>query len=604
MNAKSNTNVKTMTSSKIIEKPKNFSKSLKNLILFSKNESKRIILSSIFAFFASFFALFGPLLLGKITNVLHLSLTQNVPVDFQLISQIGIVLVIFYTISMISNYLQGFIMSKASNNIGKKMRSDIAQKINKLPLRYFDKRSVGDTMSVISNDISTISQTLSQVFSVAIISVVKVLGFLVVMFIISWQLTLITLFFLPLSFVVVSLITKKSQKYFIGQQKTLGELNGKAEESYSAHSVIYVFNKEQKVVEDFAKTNDKLAKLNQKSTFVTNIIQPITVFFTNLTYLIVCLVGANLVFENVILIGAIASFVLYIRQLNQPISQIASIVGTMQSTVACAERVFDLLQRNEESDEKDKQPLLKVGEVKGNVEFKNVCFGYEKTKEIIHNFNFVAHMGEKIAIVGPTGAGKTTLINLLMRFYEVDSGEILIDGVSVNDMRRRDLRKLFAMVLQDTWLFEGTVKDNVSYGSSKITLEEVEKACEFANIDHFIKTLPNGYNTILDDSANFSLGQRQLLTIARATLKNSPMLILDEATSSVDTRTEILIQNAMDKLTQNKTTFVIAHRLSTIKNANKIIVMKNGRILEVGNHEQLIEKNGFYAELYNSQFDD
>ena len=587
-----------------VEKPKDFKKSLKKLTIFMVGEKKRIYFSILLSLFAAVFSLIGPLFLGKITDKLHFSLKYGTPLDVNYISTIALVLLLMYAVSLIANYFQGFLMSKVSGNISKKMREDISIKINTLPLKYFDSVSTGDIMSKITNDVATISTTLSQSFASAIISLIRVLGFIVVMFVISWELTLITLVSLPITFISMSFIMKKSQKHFIKQQNSLGELNGQAEESYSGFNVIKAFNAEEKMVQKFETINNDLYTSGYKSTFMSGIIQPIAAFFSNITYLIVCLVGAGLVFNEVILIGAIASFVLYIRQINHPISQIASIAGTLQSTVASAERVFDILEAKEEDNEKDKISTFKQKEVKGKVEFRQVCFGYDENKEIIHNFNFIANTGEKIAIVGPTGAGKTTLINLLMRFYEVGSGDILIDDISIKDMKRKDVRKLFGMVLQDTWLFEGTIKENISYGISKITVTEIEKACVDANIDHFVKTLPNGYNTVLDDSANLSQGQRQLITIARAMIQNAPMLILDEATSSVDTRTEILIQEAMDRLTSSRTSFVIAHRLSTIKNSSKIIVMNEGKIVEVGNHEELLTKNGFYAELYNSQFDE
>jgi ATP-binding cassette subfamily B protein len=588
----------------VIQKPKNFSQSLKKLTVYAKKQGKGILFSVFLAAISAVFSILGPLYLGKITDILHISLKYSTPLDIGAISKIGIMLSCFYVVSAIADYCQGFVMSKVSGKISSGMRNDIAQKLNRLPLKFYDKHTVGDTMSKITNDVSTISTTLSQSFATAIIAVVKAIGFLVIMFIISWQLTLITLVSVPLTFFVVSLVMKKSQKYFVAQQQSLGDLNGHAEETYSAHEVVRVFNAENKMIEKFEKINNQLSSSTLKSTFISNIVQPLSMFFSNITYLIVCLVGASLVFEGSILIGAIASFVIYIRQFNQPISQIASIAGTLQSTVAAAERVFDLLEEPEEDSEKDKQPTFKDKQVEGRVEFKNVWFGYYESKPVIKDFSLVVEPGQKIAIVGPTGAGKTTLINLLMRFYEVQQGEILIDGVPTNQMRRKDVRKLFGMVLQDSWVFEGTIKENISYGVSKITMEEIEQASQLANIDHFIKTLPNAYNTVLDDNTSFSQGQKQLLTIARATIQNAPMLILDEATSSVDTRTEVLIQQAMDRLTQNRTSFVIAHRLSTIKNADKIIVMRDGKIVEVGNHDQLLQANGFYAELYNSQFDE
>lgn len=588
----------------VVEKPKNFKKSLKKLSLYTKNQGKLIIFAIVMSIFAAMFSVVGPLFLGKITDQLHISLLNSTPLDLNLISSIGIMLVCFYVLSLIFNYAQGFIMSKVSNQIGKNMRTEISQKINKMPLKYFDTVSVGDTMSKITNDVTTVTTTLSQSFGSGIISITRVLCIITIMFILSPQLTLISVISIPLTVLAMSFIMKKSQKYFASQQEQLGKINGHAEETYSAHNIVNVFNASDRMVEKFEKINDDLYKSTYKSTFLSGIIQPAAMFITNLTYLIVCLVGANLVFEGVILIGAIASFVLYIRQIGHPLAEIATIAGTLQSTVAAAERVFELLEQEEQVNEDGKPAHFENGKVKGKVEFKNVSFGYDEGKEVIHNFNFVANPGEKIAIVGPTGAGKTTLINLLMRFYEVNSGEILIDEKPTKEVKREDVRKLFGMVLQDSWLFEGTIKENIAYGVDNITDEEVEKACQTANIDHFVKTLPNGYNTILDESTSLSQGQKQLLTIARATMQNAPMLILDEATSSVDTRTEILIQQAMDRLTRKRTSFVIAHRLSTIQNADKIIVMKEGRIIEIGNHEELLLQNGFYAELYNSQFDE
>lgn len=472
--------------------------------------------------------------------------------------------------------------------------------MNKIPLSYYDKSSIGDILSRITNDVSTITQTLEQSLAGMVASIVKVIGMLVIMFVICWQMTLVALVTVPVSAIMMMIIIKFSQKYFIKQQKSIGELNGHIEEIYNAHNVVKVFGGEQKAIKQFGKINNELKSSAYKSQFFSGLMFPISNFISNLGFIAICIVGGSLVLNEVILIGAITSFMLYIRQFNQPISQIASIVGTLQSTIAASERVFEFLEVEEETDEKDKTKVL--SKVKGKVEFENVCFGYVKGKEIIHNFNLTALPGQKIAIVGPTGAGKTTLVNLLMRFYEINSGTIKIDGVDISLLKRENVRELFGMVLQDTWLFEGTIRENIAYGNEDVPFEKIEDACKLANVDHYIKTLSDGYDKVLDESVTLSQGQKQLMTIARAMVDNAPMLILDEATSSVDTRTEILIQDAMDKLMNNRTSFVIAHRLSTIQNADVIIVMKDGSIVEIGNHNDLIEKEGFYAELYNSQF--
>ncbi|MGI5842175.1 MAG: ABC transporter ATP-binding protein [Christensenellales bacterium] len=586
------------------QKPKNAKQSLKKLLKLTKVHKKGIITASIFSLFAAVLSMIGPLFIGKITDELHLSLKNGTALNLKLISSIGIFLIVAYVLSLALNYIQGYIMSILSNKIAYKLRGDINVKINKLPLKYFDKNTVGDTLSRISNDVATISSTLSESFSSFISSVVRVVGIIIIMFMISWQLALIAILSLPVTFSITILIIKKSQKYFVKNQKDLGELNGFADETYSAHSLIKTLNIEDKMNKNFEKVNGELAHSVYKSSFYSGLIHPVSSTISNLTYILIAIVGASLIAKDLILVGAIASFVLYVRQFGRPVSQIVSIFGTFQTTLAASERVFEILDENEEEDEKDKTLKFKGKRVKGNVEFKDVCFGYEEGKEIIHSFNFFAPAGSKIAIVGPTGAGKTTIINLLMRFYEINSGEILIDGVNTKDMKRKEVRSLFGMVLQDSWLFEGTIKDNLCYGAKDLSQKKLEEICEKLGVAHFIKTLPEGYNTILNDAAVLSQGQKQLLTIARASIQNAPMLILDEATSNVDTRAEMLIQEAMDKLSKNKTSFVIAHRLSTIKNANQIIVMNEGNIVEVGTHDELLAKQGFYAELYKSQFEE
>ena len=581
-------------------KAKNFSASLKKLIAFIKPQKALLILGIILSVLYVVLTIFGPKLLGDITNELQRALKYNDAINFQLISQIGIVLAILYSSSAVVDYVVGVVMSKLATKVGKNFRDAISKKINKIPLSYYDNTSIGDILSRITNDVSTITQTLELSLSSMISSIVKVIGILIIMFIICWQMTLVAIITVPISLLMMSFIIKFSQKHYIKQQKSLGDLNAHIEEIYNAHNVVKVFNGEQKAIDEFEVINKDLMTSAYKSQFYSSLMHPLTNFISNIGFIIICIIGGVLVLNGNIMIGAITSFMIYIRQFNQPINQIASIAGTLQSTVAAAERVFEFLETQEEQDEQHKSQRLK--HVQGKVEFKDVCFGYSKGKQIIKNFNFTALPGQKIAIVGPTGAGKTTLVNLLMRFYEIDSGQITIDDVDISSLKRQNVRRLFGMVLQDTWLFEGTIKENIVYGNQDVSQEELERICKLANIDHYIKTLSGGYDKVLDENVSLSQGQKQLMTIARAMVDNAPMLILDEATSSVDTRTEILIQDAMDKLMQGRTSFVIAHRLSTIKNADNIIVMKDGGIVEMGTHDELLSQNGFYAELYNSQF--
>ena len=585
-----------------IEKPKNFRAELKKLINFIKPQKFLLILGIFLSVAYVALTIFGPKLLGDITNELQRALKYSDAINFELISQVGIILVILYASSAFVDYFSGIIMSKFATNISKKFRTAISQKINKIPLSYYDKTSIGDILSRITNDVGTISETLELSLASMVSSIFKVVGILIIMFTLCWQMTLVALVTVPISAVVMMIIIKFSQKHYIKQQKSLGDLNGHIEENYNSQNVVKVFNGEEKAIETFEKINNDLMTSAYNSQFLSSLMHPLSGFISNIGFIAICVVGGILVLNGNIYVGVITSFMIYIRQFNQPISQIASIAGTLQSTVAASERVFEFLDLPEESDETNKTQLL--ANVKGQVEFKDVCFGYKKNKQIIKNFNLQVSPGQKIAIVGPTGAGKTTLVNLLMRFYEIDSGRIEIDGIDISMLKRENVRRLFGMVLQDTWLFEGTIKENIIYGNKNITNEQLEKICKLANIDHYIKTLPGGYDKVLDESVSLSQGQKQLMTIARAMVDNAPMLILDEATSSVDTRTEILIQEAMDNLMKGRTSFVIAHRLSTIKNADKIIVMKDGSIVEIGTHDQLLNQNGFYAELYNSQFAD
>ena len=582
-----------------IQKPKDFIGGVKKLLKFVKPESFLLVAGLLFAILYISLTIFCPKLLGDITNELQDSIDTGI-IDMQLIGNIGILLIILYSTSSVVDYICGVLMSKAASKIGQRFRRAISVKMNKIPLSYYDKSSIGDILSRITNDVSTITSTLEESLAGMLASLVKVVGVLVIMFVLSWKMALVALITVPLSAVAMMIIIKFSQKYFEKQQKSIGEINGHIEEVYNAHNVVKVFGGEQKAIDQFEKINKDIMQSGFKSHFFSGLMYPISNFISNIGFILVCIVGAISVMGGDIRFGAITSFMLYIRQLNQPLSQIASIAGTLQSTVAASERVFEFLDVEEEPDESQK--ITSIPNVKGMVEFKDVCFGYTKDKQIIHNFSLKALPGQKIAIVGPTGAGKTTLVNLLMRFYEIDSGQILIDGTDISTMKREKVRELFGMVLQDTWLFEGTIKENIAYGNQDVPMQTIVDACKMANIDHFIKTLPEGYDKVLDESISLSQGQKQLMTIARAMVDNAPMLILDEATSSVDTRTEILIQDAMDKLMKGRTSFVIAHRLSTIQNADTILVMKDGNIVEIGNHQTLLEAGGDYAELYNSQF--
>lgn len=584
------------------EKAKDFKKSMKYLLSYIKSYRIWIIVALVFAAMSTIIGITAPKILGKIATQIQLDLQIGRNINLTKIGKIGVELIIIYLSSAILLYIQNFIMAGVSNKVAKSFRNDISKKINKLPLKYFDSRNYGDVLSVVTNDIDTISQTLNQSLSSMITSISTLIGIIVMMLSISWQLSIVAFVAVPVSMTLMLLIIKKSQKYFTIQQKSLGEINGHIEEIYSSHNVIKAFNGEEESIQTFETINEQLYSSAWKSQFLSGMMQPIMSFVGNLSYVAVCVVGGSLALKGTLLIGDITSMVTYVRRFNNPLNQIAQIANTLQSTAAAAERVFEFLNEEEMTSEEDKITFDK--EVKGLVEFKNVCFGYEKDKPIIKNFSMVAKPGQKVAIVGPTGAGKTTMVNLLMKFYEIDSGDILIDGISIKDLKRSECHKLFSMVLQDTWLFEGTIKENLSYGKDDVSLEQIKDAAKMAYIHHYIKTLPNGYDHYIDENSSLSMGQKQLFTIARAMVENAPMLILDEATSSVDTRTEQLIQQAMDNLSKGRTSFVIAHRLSTIKNADNIIVMKEGQIVEVGNHEQLMEQNGFYSTLYNSQFEE
>lgn len=519
------------------------------------------------------------------------------------IKNIAILLICIYLISAIFEYFEAILMTDVSNNFARKLRGNISSKINKLPLKYFDKHVIGDILSRVTNDVDTIAQSMNQSLSTLVSAITLFVGTIIMMFVTNSVMAITAILASLFGFVFMSLVLSKSQKYFVAKQNELGALNGHIEEVYSGLNVVKTYNGEKTSNEKFDELNDKLYKANWKSGFLSGLMMPMMSFIGNFGYVAVCVVGALLALNGHISFGVIVAFIVYVRLFVSPLSQIAQAMTSLQSTAAASERVFEFLDEKEMADESNIKTTLDKEKVKGNIEFKNVEFKYDgNDKPTIKNFSAKAKAGEKVAIVGPTGAGKTTMVNLLMKFYDINKGEILIDGVSTKDLTRSNIHDLFTMVLQDTWVFNGSIKDNIIYNTSDISMEMVESVCKTVGLDHFIKTLPDGYNTILNDNDSVSAGQRQLLTIARGMIQNAPFLILDEATSNVDTRTEELVQKAMDKLTEGKTSFIIAHRLSTIKNADLILVMNEGNIIEQGNHEELMKQNGFYAELYNSQF--
>lgn len=523
--------------------------------------------------------------------------------DMDKIKSIAILLACLYIISAIFSYVEGLSMIKVANGYAKKLRSSISEKINKLPLKFFDHNLSGDILSRVTNDVDTIAQSLNNSLSTLVSSITLFIGSIIMMFVTNYIMAITAIVSSLIGFILMFIILNKSQRYFTARQRELGKLNGYIEEIYSGLNVVRSCNAKDETINEFDKLNDKLYDCNRKSQFLSGLMQPIMGFIGNFSYVAVCIVGALLVSKSVISFGVIVAFIMYVRLFTNPLSQIAQAMTSMQSTAAASERVFGLLEEVEMDSENDITKKLDKHKVKGNIEFKNVKFGYDKDKIIINDFTAKVKAGEKIAIVGPTGAGKTTMVNLLMKFYDINDGDILIDGTSIKELKRDNIHSLFTMVLQDTWLFNGTVKENIIYNQKNVSNKKVEDVCKVVGVDHFIKTLPNGYDSIISDNDSVSSGQRQLLTIARGMISDSPFLILDEATSNVDTRTEELVQKAMDKLMENKTSFIIAHRLSTIKNADLILVMKDGNIIEQGNHNELMKKNGFYANLYNSQFE-
>lgn len=590
------------------EKAKDFKGTMKNLFEYLKPYRLSMLVVIIFAIGSATFSIVGPKVLGKATTKIFEGLMNKVSgnglgMDFDYIGKILLILLGLYVISAIFSYIQGFIMSGISQKVSYNLRKAISEKINRMPLKYFDSKTHGEVLSRVTNDIDTLSQNLNQSLSQVISSTTTIIGVLIMMLSISVQMTLVSLIMLPVSMILIMLVVKKSQKYFKQQQEYLGHVNGQVEEVYGGHNIVKAFNKENDVIEEFNKLNEELYNSAWKSQFLSGMMMPIMSFIGNLGYVLISIMGGYLAIKKTIEVGDILSFTQYVRNFTQPLSQTAQIANVMQSMAAAAERTFEFL--NEDEEVQFAENPVNPDEIKGEVSFENVHFGYTEDKTIINDFSVDIKQGQKVAIVGPTGAGKTTIVKLLMRFYDINSGTIKIDGRDINDFNRGDLRSIFGMVLQDTWLFNGSIMDNLRYSKLDASDEEVIKAAKLAHVDNFVKTLPDGYNMELNEEANnISQGQKQLLTIARAILADPKILILDEATSSVDTRTEVLIQKAMENLMEGRTSFIIAHRLSTIRDADVILVMKDGDIVEQGNHEELLEADGFYASLYNSQFEE
>ncbi len=591
-----------------LEKAKDFKGTTKKLIKNYLSKYKiPLIIVFIFAVGSTIFAIVGPKILGNATTEIFEGIMNKLEgtgqINFEKIATILLTLLGLYGISAIFSLIQGFTMTQITQKLTYKLRNDLAKKINKLPMNYFDKKTNGEVLSVISNDIDTLSQNLNQSVTQIITSICTIIGILIMMFSISWEMTLTSLVILPITAIVLGIIVSRSQKYFKDQQEYLGHVNGQVEEIFGGHTIVKIFNNEEKAVEEFKKANKELYNSAWKSQFLSGVMFPVMNFIGNIGYVAVAILGGYLAIQGKITVGNIQSFIQYNRQFTQPINQIAQISSMLQAMVASAERVFEFLEEQEE-EQTIKNPVS-TNKIKGNIKFEHVKFGYTQEKTIINDFTANIKEGQKIAIVGPTGAGKTTIVKLLMRFYELTKGAILIDEHNIKDFDKGELRRTFGMVLQDTWLFSGTIKDNIKYSKPEATQAEVIEAAKAAHVHHFIKTLPKGYDMILDEeTTNVSAGQKQLLTIARVILADPKILILDEATSSIDTRTEIQIQSAMDNLMKGRTSFIIAHRLSTIKNADLILVMNHGDIVEQGTHEELLQKGGFYQELYNSQFEE
>lgn len=580
-------------------KAKNFGSSFKRLLKNLKPYTIPIVIASVFSILSTSLAIFGPDLLSKIVDEIQAGLTSSI--NFDVLVPYCITIGLLALLCVICELIQGFILVSTSHNFSRSLRRDVSKKINRLPLKFFDRKPVGDTMSVITNDIDNIYDGLQQGVSNLTYAIATLVGVLFMMFKTNWIMSLTSVITTLLGFIIVTIIATKSKKYFKAQQKNIGELNGYIEEMYSCYNVVTTYNGVDDARKEFKVLNEKLAKTTQKASFLGGVIPPIMSFVGSFGYVAVCIVGALLTMNNVIGFGTIIAFIFYVRLFSNPLNTIAQSFTRMQSVVAAAERVFDFMDEIEMPSEEHITQHLDKKSVKGNISFENVCFAYD-TKPVINNFSIDVKAGQKVAIVGHTGAGKTTLVNLLMKFYDISSGDIKIDGISIKELSRSNVHDLFCMVLQQTWLFHGTVRENIVYNQENINDIDVKRACDMAGIAEFIESLPNKYETILDESNNLSEGQKQLLTIARAIISNAPFIILDEATSSVDRKTELLVQESMDKLMEGRTSFIIAHRLSTIQNADIILVLDHGDIVEMGAHEELIEKDGVYANLYNSQF--
>lgn len=589
------------------ERAKDFKGTLKKLLSYLSAYKKSFAIVIIFSSLSTIFSIIGPRVLGdaitELSNGVFSKLSGGTGIDFTKIGRLLIFLLCLYIVSAVFNYIQGFIVSGISQKITYKLRNQISKKVNKLPISYFDKKTNGEVLSLVTNDVDTLSQNIDQSATQLITNFITVIGILIMMLSIDFIMTIIALLIVPVSLVLIGTVAKFSQKHFINQQDYLADINGTIEEMYSGQNIIKAFNAQEKMLKKFNIQNEKLYNSAWKSSFLSGLMHPIMVFIGNLGYVLISIIGGYFTIKGRIKIGNIQSFISYTKNFTQPITQVAQISNMLQAMMAAAERIFEFLDEPEE--EITKKNKVDILNIKGNVSFNHVKFGYNPENIIINDFSAKIKQGQKIAIVGPTGAGKSTIVKLLMRFYNINDGEILVDGININDFNRSEFRHIFGMVLQDAWVFSGTIMDNLRYGKLNATDNEVIEAAKKAHAHHFIKTLPDGYNMYLnEETSNISGGQKQLLTIARAILADPKVLILDEATSSVDTRTEVLIQKAMDELMKNRTTFIIAHRLSTIKNADMILVMKNGDIIETGNHDSLMKQNGFYASLYNSQFEE
>ena len=581
------------------EKAKDSMKALKELTQYIKPYLPAVIAALVLGSVGAVFSVIGPGKISDVTNLITEGLKSGI--DINAVVRICVVLAILYGLAWVFGYAQSFILATVTQRVSKGLRTDISQKINRMPLRYFDRHSFGDVLSRVTNDVDTIGQMMNNSIGTLISSVTLLIGSLVMMFVTNDLMAAAAILSSLIGFAFMLVIMARSQKYFLAQQNALGAINGQIEETYAGHQIVRVYNGEDAAEKTFDATNDELYDSAWKSQFFSGLMMPLMGFIGNFGYVVVCVLGAVLAQNGTISFGVIVSFMIYIRLFTQPLSQLAQVFTSLQSTLAASERVFEFLDEQELEDESGKTRYL--GSVQGDVEFRHVNFGYSEDKTIIHDFSAKAKAGQTIAIVGPTGAGKTTMVNLLMRFYEVNGGEILLDGVPTSELKRENVREQFCMVLQDTWIFEGTLRENIVYSKKGVTDAELDKVCAAVGLSHYVKSLPQGYDTVLNEQTSMSAGQRQLVTIARAMIENAPLLILDEATSSVDTKTELLVQEAMAKLTEGRTSFVIAHRLSTIKNADLILVMKDGDIIESGSHQELMQKGGFYADLYNSQFE-